>query len=182
MKKARASNMTEARKEIRRLWGDLEVVEAQKDLRVFIRPSDIRSAKAKDPERCVFAKACRRQFSATKVLFLKSVAYVDLPDEHGVRRVERFQMSRQMRDLVESFDRGQPIRDVAGFELRKPRPSYTLKAKAASNLLQRHSRSKKAKQKPAGTQGKGAYSRAALPVDLSVRNGMGRVHFKCDKA
>ena len=175
------SNMTEARKQIRRLWGDLEVVEAHKDLRVFIRPSDVKKARAKDPEQCVFAKACRRQFDATKVLFLKSVAYVDLPGEDGVRRVERFQMSPQMRDLVESFDRGQPIRDVAGFELRKPRPSYTLQAKAEKSKAERQRRSRRRKSAEASSRGKGAYTRPAMPVDMSVRNGMGRVHFKCDK-
>ncbi len=181
MSKTKQATATEARKQIRRLWGDLEVVEAQKDLRVFIRPSDVRKARAKDPEQCVFAKACRRQFDATKVLFLKSVAYVDLPGEDGVRRVERFQMSPQMRDLVESFDRGQPIRDIAGFELRKPRPSYTLEAKAEKSRGERERRTRRSKAVAASSRGKGAYSRPALPVDLSVRNGMGRVHFKCGK-
>jgi len=170
--------MDKARRAIRRLWGDLEVVDAEKDLRVFIRPSDVKGAKTKDPGHCVFAKACRRQFDASKVMFFKSVAYVDLPGEDGVRRVERFQMTPTMRTLVESFDRGQPIRDVAGFELRKPRPSYTLESLIEKRRRLRSGKSTGSKRIAASKQGKGRYKRRPLKVDLSVRSGAGRVQFK----
>lgn len=97
---------TKSYDEIKRHWGDVEVIDAEKDLRVFIQPQDLRSAKAKDPGCCVFAQACKRQFAASKVLFWRSVAYVELPGPDGRRRVERFYLSSEMRDLIENFDKG----------------------------------------------------------------------------
>jgi len=172
--------------EIKRHWGDIEVVDADKDLRVFIQPEDVRSATKKDPGCCVFAQACKRQFAATKVLFWKSVAYVELPGADGKKRVERFQLGPQMRDLIEDFDKGLPVSEVAGFELKKPRPSYTLDGKLAKN------RRLKQRRKDAvingtinqrnGRKGKGKYGRPAIVVDLEVRNGKGRVQFKNEPA
>lgn len=170
-----------ANQAIRRLWGDVEVVDADQNLRVFIQPEDVKGAVAKDPGACVFARACMRQFKASKVMFFKSVAYVELPGPKGKRRVERFMMSPQMRDLVENFDRGNPVPEVCGFELAKPRPSKTLEGERRRN--RKHGRnaliSGAVQSSPTATgRGKGAYERPPLVVDLSVRNGSGRVHFR----
>lgn len=169
--------------EIKHYWGDVEVVDARKDLRVFIQPEDVRSATAKDPGCCVFAQACKRQFSATKVLFWRSVAYVELPGPDGNRRVERFALSSDMRELIENFDRGNSVAEVAGFELKKPRPSERFDAKA--KRMKKYSTEKKkalltgtAVRPKRGIQGQGKYSKPAVVVDLEVRNGSGRVHFK----
>ena len=129
-KKQKATKASvEIREEFRRLSGGLEVVDAEQDLRVFIRPSDVQDAKRKDFENCVFANACRRLFDSTFVLFAKSVAYVELVGQNGVRRIERYQVDPEMRRLIEAFDRGEPFSDQAAFVLRKPRPSYTLEGK-----------------------------------------------------
>ena len=169
--------------EIKRHWGDIEVVDATKDLRVFVQPEDISSAVEKDPGCCVFAQACKRQFAATKVLFWKSVAYVELPGPDGKRRVERFTLSSQMRSLIEDFDNGKPVIPEAGFELKRVRNSERFEAREEKR------RKAKERQKQAllsgtctgerkGNQGKGAFSKPAMVVDLEVRNGQGRVQFK----
>jgi hypothetical protein len=165
--------------EIVRLWGDVEVVDATKDLRVFVQPEDVQSAKAKDPGNCVFAQACKRQFQATKVIFWKTTAYVDLPGPSGKRRVERFLVSSQMRSLIENFDKGNAVPDMAGFELKKPRESETF-AKKAERTAKSYRERKKALINGArrGNQGKGAYSNPARVIDLEVRSGLGRVQFK----
>lgn len=170
--------------EIKRHWGDVEVVDASKDLRVFIQPEDVSSATAKDPGCCVFAQACKRQFAATKVFFWKSVAYVELPGVDGKKRVERFQLGPNMRDLIENFDKGLPVSEMAGFELKKPRPSYTLDGKLAKNRASKQRRRaaliKGTRDKRSGGtgKGKGAYSKPAIVVDLEVRDGKGRVQFQ----
>lgn len=169
--------------EIKRHWGDVEVVDAEKDLRVFIQPEDVNSATAKHPGCCVFAQACKRQFAATKVLFWKSVAYVELPGVDGKKRVERFQLGPNMRELIENFDKGMPVAEMAGFELKKPRPSYTLDGLLAKNRASKQRRRaaliKGTRDKgSSGTgKGKGAYSKPAIVVDLEVRDGKGRVQF-----
>jgi len=173
--------------EIKRHWGDVQVVDARKDLRVFIQPEDSKSASAKDPGCCVFAQACKRQFAATKVLFWRSVAYVELPGPDGTRRVERFQLSPEMRDLIENFDRGKSVVSVAGFELKKPRPSERFDAKAKRMKKYAAGRRKalingSSTVAKRGIQGEGRYSKPAIVVDLEVRNGSGRVHFKKEVA
>jgi hypothetical protein len=137
---------TKSYDEIKRHWGDVEVIDAEKDLRVFIQPQDLRSAKAKDPGCCVFAQACKRQFAASKVLFWRSVAYVELPGPDGRRRVERFYLSSEMRDLIENFDKGNQVATVAGFELKRPVPSETFDAKSARNKSQNLRRRKAVQQ------------------------------------
>jgi hypothetical protein len=169
--------------EIRRHWGDIEVVDAEKDLRVFVQPEDIESAVEKDPACCVFAQACKRQFAATKVLFWKSVAYVELPGPDGKRRVERFQLSPQMRGLIEDFDKGKPVIPEAGFELKRVRNSERFETREENRKKAKELRSKAllngtSTGERKGNQGKGALSRPAKVVDLEVRNGMGRVQFK----
>ena len=182
-KRTASCRKTKSYDEIKRHWGDIEVVDAEKDLRVFIQPEDVSSATAKDPGCCVFAQACKRQFAATKVLFWRSVAYVELPGRDGRRRVERFSLSRDMRDLIENFDKGNPVANVAGFELKKPVPSETFEGKARRNKSQGERR-KKALLKGTrmtpkrGIQGEGKYSKPAIVIDLQVRNGKGQVHFK----
>jgi hypothetical protein len=173
--------------EIKRVWGDIEVIDAPKDLRVFVQPEDVKKATKKDPGCCVFAQACKRQFAATKVLFWRSVAYVELPGPNGRRRVERFILSSEMRDLIENFDKGNDVADFAGFELKRPGPSRTFEGNAARHKRRRdnirHALLKGTRKQPRrGLQGKGKYSKPSLVVDLEVRNGSGRVHFKNDHA
>jgi hypothetical protein len=178
-----SSMASKSNNEIRRLWGDIEVVDAKKDLRVFISPEDVRSATAKDPGCCVFAQACKRQFSATKVLFWRSVAYVELPGQNGKRRVERFALSPQMRSLIEDFDRGRPVAMDAGFELQAVKPSMQFERKRLVCTKWRERRKKALLNgtrlnASSGNQGKGKYSKPAIVVDLEVRSGRGRVQFK----
>lgn len=171
---------TKAYDEIKRHLGDLEVVEAPNDLRVFIQPEDVKTATAKDPGCCVFAQACKRQFAATKVVFWRAVAYVDLPGPDGKRRVERFLLSPRMRDLIENFDKGNKVSDCAGFELKAPSPARTMAGQSEYKKRKRKEALIKgtATAQKRGIQGQGAYSRPAIVIDLEVRNGSGRVHFK----
>ena len=169
--------------EIKRVWGDVEVVDAKKDLRVFIQPEDVSKATKKDPGCCVFAQACKRQFAATKVLFWRSVAYVELPGPRGKRRVERFILSSDVRDLIENFDKGNDVATLAGFELKAPGPSRTFEGNTARHRRLRE-RKRKAlingvrKGEKRGEQGEGRYSKPSIVVDLEVRRGTGRVQFK----
>ena len=173
--------------EIKRHWGDIEVVDSRKDLRVFVQPEDVKSAVQKDPGCCVFAQACKRQFAATKVLFWKSVAYVELPGPGGKRRVERFQLSSEMREMIEDFDKGKQVIPEAGFELKRVRDSerfeYRSEKRAKSKERRKIALLKgTATGEKKGAQGEGAFSKPAIVVDLEVRNGKGRVHFKNDGA
>jgi hypothetical protein len=167
-------NKDKAAQEIKRVWGDVQVVDAEKDLRVLILPEDVDHAIRHDE-----AQACRRTFGASKVLFWRSVAYVELPKEDGVTRVERFIMPSSMRSLVEAFDRGQDVIPKAGFILKAPTAGRRLDYGVRKEYLRRHRQRQKleGKAERRGNQGVGRYRDKPLTVDLAVRNGTGAVHF-----
>jgi hypothetical protein len=108
-------------KEIKRFWGKVPVVDAVKDLRIFVQPNDLKGAKPGDASACVLAKACKRSVGSDKVLFYRDVAYVEVPTESGETRVERFLTPRVMRDKIEAFDKGEGFIPKAGFTLRPHR-------------------------------------------------------------
>jgi hypothetical protein len=160
---------------IERLWGGLPVVDGDHDLRVFITQDDLDNAVRKDPGACVFAAACKRIFGSSKVLFFKSVAYVDLPDENGNHRVERFEMPRSMRALVEAFDRGEMTIPEAGFLLKKPLPSNSLDY-IRSGEKQKDRKKRDALLKGYSTPNSGRIARP-ITIDMSVRSGQGMAQF-----
>lgn len=170
-----------AGEEIRRLWGDVEVKDAHDDLRVFINETDLATAVQKDPAECVFAQACKRVFGSTKVLFFRSVAYVELRAEDGTPRVERFIMPDNMRELVEAFDKGEGVIPQAGFVLRAPPKGRTLEhCRKKSQKSIQNLRRRKLEGEMIGTgigRGKGKYRDEPLAIDLSVRCGSGSVQF-----
>lgn len=169
--------------EIVSLWGDIPVADADHDLRVFIRPEDLAGAKRKEPESCVFARACRRAFGSRRVMFLRSIAYVELADNSGKHRVERFVLGPGMRDLIESFDRGAGIIPEAGFLLKAPSKCRTMeynrcKQRRRTQRLRSRERTQKKREGTyvrRGQQGVGANK--STPIISDVRNGSGAVHF-----
>src|SRR5262245_4299980 len=103
----RSQKSDPAGKEIKRLWCNIEVVDADVNTSVFVRPEDVTNAIEKDPGACVFANACKRTFDSEKVLFFRSIAYVEMPNEDGRRLVRRFLLTAGTRALIEAFDRGE---------------------------------------------------------------------------
>lgn len=177
----RKRNMSEdQRLAVTREWGGIEVIDAVKELRVMVLPEDVEGATPKDPGCCVFARACKRCFQSTKVMFFRTRAYVELPDADGKLRVERFMLSREMRRLIADFDTGKGVVPKGGFILSPPPPSRSLNGrppKSAAEMIHnaeicRRSRERK---KILGTASDPLAS--AWSVDGLVRSGEGAVHF-----
>jgi hypothetical protein len=169
-----------AAEEIKRLWGDVRVTDATRELRIFMNEDDVRAAVRKDPAHCVFANACRRLYGSSKVLFFRTVAYVELPNEDGTIRVERFSMPRTMRAMVDAFDRGEGVIPKAGFVLKPPTPGRTLAHGTKKNKKRKMKRERQMLLGEAsqgiGT-GMGKYRDKPIAIDLAVRSGTGAVHF-----
>jgi hypothetical protein len=168
-KKGRSAEQAEA---LRRTYGDLEVRDATHDLRIPITSNDVKKAERKNPERCALAQACMREFASSAAVFFKSRAYVDLVNEDGVRRVERFIMGPEAREVVEAFDRGKPVPTGGRWlVLKAPTPGTTLRADR-----QRNKRRKRALRKGEITPkpGRNGASKRGTPRDLEVRNGTGQ--------
>lgn len=88
-----------------REWDGVPVTDAEHELRVFANTQDIATAVRGDEKHCVFANACRRIYGAKRVAFCRTVAYVELEDEQGKPRIERFCITESMREALAEFDR-----------------------------------------------------------------------------
>jgi hypothetical protein len=164
---------------VERYWDGIPVQDATKDLRVIIKPCDITNAEQKDPGHCVFARACKRSFGTKKVLFLRKVAYVELPDEKGKTKVERFLMSPSVHQLISDFDRGNKIIPHGGFLLLAPSASQQLDVGRAKDEARR----KRVKEALLRGERVGPSNRpkeaphSPKMIDFEVRSGTGLVHF-----
>lgn len=169
---------------IARMWGGLPVVDAKAELYVVVAEEDSAAAVQGDPTECAFAQACRRMYQSQAVMFYTTVAYVDLPDEKGKRKVFRFCMPAGARRLIERFDRTGEA-PPGGFRLIAPKPSITFEGKARKNQVQRKRRREallqgiKLPTRPkAGTRTEPLTINGGKDGTLEgVRNGTGMVHF-----
>jgi len=120
-KNATTSNYGAGGAALRKAFGpDIEIVDATSPLRVQPNQEDIRSAIAGDPMNCVLSRACQRSFGSKAVLFLGTVAYVDLLDEDGNRRLERFRIDGPGSRYIKAVDSFEPV-SPRGFTLT-PQP------------------------------------------------------------
>lgn len=128
-------------------------------------------AARQDPANCFFAKACQRLFDSTAVVFFRTVAYVDLPNNRGKRRLVRFALPAETRASIVRFDTTGEIAP-GGYELLPPMPTQTLERKAASarNFARKAviSGVRKARRQP---------KIVAATGSGEIRNGIGMVHF-----
>ena len=111
--------------ELKRCFGDMEVAEATEALHIQPQRCDIKNAKRDDPANCAFSRACQRMYDSSVVLFFRTVAYVDLLDEHGVRKVHRFRIEPPAQEFIRAFDAGEDV-GPGGFRLSPPPPGMTL--------------------------------------------------------
>jgi hypothetical protein len=169
--KGRSAEQADA---LQRTYGDLEVRDAKADLRIPVIAEDVKKAKRRDPERCVLAQACMREFASSAVVFFKSRAYVDLVGDDGVRRVERFIVNGAAREVVEAFDREEPV--PAGgrwLVLKAPGKSMTLDAQRKLNRQYRAA-VRRGEYTPARLDAGYSPRKRSTPRDLEVRNGQGQ--------
>jgi hypothetical protein len=152
---------------IKRIFGGLPVVDAKRELRVFLSSSDKDDAERKQPTRCAFAKACYRLYGSKRVAFFRTVVYVELPDDKGSHRIERFNPSKPTRNSIEKFDRTGKI-DPGGYHLLPPSPGFTMDHRL---MIDREYRARTLtsalKRKPARKR----------RIIVEVRNGKGLVKF-----
>lgn len=113
---------------VKEWFGGLPVVEAKHELRIQPSAADLARSIRNDAQRCVFSQCARRMWGASKVVFFGSMAYVDLLDERGNRRVERFRIGYAGRRLIKDFDMGKKVK-LSGFLLKPPSEGMTRKSR-----------------------------------------------------
>jgi hypothetical protein len=167
--------------ELNRTFNGLPIVEAEHELRLQLMPDDIDNADRKSFDNCVFARACKRQFAAQKIVLMKTTAYISMPDENGNLRVERFLIPPQAQQIIKNFDKGKKIKPNTAFYFKPPTSGRTLEAE---RKRKRKYQKRKAKMKNKATV-KGeknnvekGYSSKPKVIELDVRNGTGLIQTK----
>lgn len=112
---------------IREIFGNTPVRDAPADLRVFVSEEDVSGAIPRNVRECVFARACRRMFHSTAVVFFKTRAYIDMLDEDGNRVIDRYIFTEGVANAIIKFDMTGEGRS-GGFTLKAPTKSTSLEA------------------------------------------------------
>lgn len=171
--------------QITRRFGDLPIVDAKNDMRLVILHDDISKAKRQDFENCVFARACKRQYDSKKVLLMRTIAYISIPNEEGEQRVERFIISTKGRELIKKYDKGEKIEPGTSFVFKAPSPSMTLEAKRKKSIEAYHNRDKKSEEGEISDENSSKEKtsrKKEVMGSVNVRNGTGLVQMKRSKA
>lgn len=164
-----------------RLWDGLEVIDAVHEIRVAVLPEDVDGAIKTDPKNCVLAKACQRSFGVQHVAFFRRTAYVQIPDERGNQRVERFKLSQAAFELLEEYDQTGSVSSGAAFILRPPKPSETLEGMRDYAKERRHAvvqGERKVNAEKSAIYSSTVQKRKSLKASLQLRDGMGMVQFQ----
>lgn len=128
----------EVRGYIYKVFGEnIEIVESTYPLLVQPTKVDVVGATPKDPNNCVFNRAIKRMYGSQVAIFWKKVAYIDLPGTDGVRRVNRFVVSKGATQQLGDFDRGKPFKEGMAIMLDTPPKAQTLKANRKRGKINR---------------------------------------------
>lgn len=154
---------------LERLYGDLEIKDAESDVRLPWSAVNVKRGKRRDAAHCVVAEACREYFGSSVVAIFKTKAYVDILGENGVRHVERFIVPPLTRKLIEAFDKGEMVpQDDRQIVLKAPTPCQRL-----DYQLRQKRKWRKAVAKGEIKPGKGYATPRGDIHELEVRDGRG---------
>ncbi len=94
--------------ELRKYFGDLEIVDAKIPLQLFPNEDDFRKATQLDPFSCGFKRAAERQCGATAAVVFEGSAYFDYAGTDGVRRIYRHIPAPPTKEVIRTFDQEGP--------------------------------------------------------------------------
>jgi hypothetical protein len=166
-------------KAVRDVLGDYPIVEATADILIYVSAADAEEAIPGDPNNCIFAKACKRSYGSRGVLFFPTIAYIDMPNEHGERVVFRAGVKEATRRAIEALDLAGERREGT-FRLYAIPKSNTL-AVMKKNQRRRTQELKKSKRsinpvRSAAAKKSNAQRKAATYIGLRDGAGAIRTH------
>lgn len=166
--------------EIRKLYGELPVYDAESDMIVYVNLDDQEHGVPGDPNKCMFSRACKRAFGSQGVLFYPTVAYVDMlhPGDNSQRAVFRFYLPKTTRQRLERFEWDRNHAIEATFLLKAVPPSHRLTNRRKRDKKRNadlKAGKRKINQKLSVAQKKGHKAKAYDRL-LGIRSGSGQVH------
>ena len=165
-----------------REWGGFPVIEAQKELRLFVSKEDIEGSTRKDFGCCALAECCKRSFGSTGAFFYLQYAYVQLPTSGNV---QRFQLSKEARQFVKDFDQGKVVASQE-VSLMPPTRGNQLETKRGYDKADKKRKArgevKTIAPKLKGTAKKVSTLSGKPIINSVVRSGRGQVNFTTGSA
>jgi hypothetical protein len=123
-------NKAEFKQALKRIFNGMEIKDAKAMLYLNATLEDMKNAKPRDLQKCVFAQTIRRTYGSTTVVFARGVAYLDMEDEDGVRKCFRFIYGTGMKDAIWDYDKSDGKKFKPGvYRLLPPPKSQTLNQK-----------------------------------------------------
>lgn len=141
MSEATFKTSNEVKKYLTDTFGpDIVIRDAKEELRIQPIPEDAVNADPKDSFNCFFVHSVKRMYGSTVVIFWKTIAYLDLVDPDGVRRVYRYACNADVMKRTAAFDRGEPFPRGSAIILKPPLGfnKLTIKSRANRKRLRRH--------------------------------------------
>jgi hypothetical protein len=113
-------------KKLKKVFGDLPLVDAKERLAVFPTEDDFKQAVRLDPHNCGFARCVARTARSTAALVFAGTSFFDHPGKDGVRRIHRYMNSRGTKIVIREFDRGHDVDISKAFVFLPPSQSKRL--------------------------------------------------------
>jgi hypothetical protein len=143
---AEAGRSVEQAEALNRMFKGMPVRDATGNMLISVVPADEVGAKPRDATDCVYAKACKRMYDSSAVLFFKRVVYVDLPEEDGTRVVRRFFASSKMTNAITEYDKTGTFK-AGTYLLTAPGKGRSLEAHRKSSHRRRKMRTAEARER-----------------------------------
>jgi hypothetical protein len=122
---------------LKRVFAGMELMDATFNLHLTLKPEDGIGAIPRDLQNCQMAKCSKRLFGSENMVFMRTVAYVDLEGEDGIRRCYRFSMGDKIRTAVRLLDEEEKKADPGVYILYAPTYSSTLDKRRAYEKVTR---------------------------------------------
>jgi len=156
-------------KALKNSYGDLPIVDATANIVIIIQPVDIKGAVPCHPGKCALSRGSKRQCGCKNPQFWKTVAFLDMVDDDGIRKVFRFYLGHKAQGVVRDLDMGLPVAPGTVVTLKAP-GKYSRQLRNLSAALRKASGVVSLRRRK-------PRSKKAIEIAQFVRCGTGRCKF-----
>ena len=152
------------------MFGELPVRDAKVSIAIVATAADKKGAVQGDIHKCVLTNSCRRMYGSTAVVFTRTKAYVDMPDENNQMVIERFVLPSETRKQAAKLDKTKEF-TLGRYMLNARTPGATLDHKLVRERVRREEIA--SGKRTVTFRGPNKTKKLGVEFDL-VRSGIGR--------
>lgn len=154
--------------------GGYQVVEAERDIQIYLQDIHILKAAPADPTNCAFACALKDTLHSPWAYIWKMWAYIALPDDRGQMVAFRFAVPKRTQELIVEFDKTGSA-EPGGYWFKAPPPGSTITARRSRDRKYRQDVREGKRVIPSNTVKRGKLQPAK--EFSGVRAGTGKVRY-----